>query len=100
MPSRAYRLYRIFLRRAEICRQGPKEHFDTCRSFLHDGRIKVPKIHSWPLPYYTHRQINVYRLFFADLAVTSQPILIKFYKDYFRVTRRQPIIFYRKVLYS
>ena len=43
-----------FLRQAEICRQGPKEQFDTCRSFLHDGRIKVPKIHPWPLPYYMY----------------------------------------------
>ena len=33
-----------FLRQAEICQEGPKEHFDTCRSFLHDGRIKVPKM--------------------------------------------------------
>ena len=43
-----------FLRQAEICRQGPKEQFDTCRSFLHDGRIRVPKIHPWPLPYYMY----------------------------------------------
>ena len=42
----------ISLRQAEICRQGPKEHFDICRSFLHDGRIKVFKIHPWSLPNY------------------------------------------------
>ena len=31
---------------------GKKEHFDTCRSFLHNGRTKVSKIHPWPLPYH------------------------------------------------
>ena len=40
-----------FLRQADISRQGPKEHFDTCRNFLHDGWNKVPEINPWPLPY-------------------------------------------------
>ena len=31
----------IFLRQAKIGQQGSKEHFGTCRSFLHDGRIKI-----------------------------------------------------------
>ena len=39
---------------------------------------------------YTCRQINLYRMFFADFPVNSQPILMKFCKDYFRVTRRLP----------
>ena len=30
-----------FLRQAKIGQQGSKAHFDTCRSFLHDGRIKL-----------------------------------------------------------
>ena len=34
----------IFLRQADVCPERPKEHFDTCPSFLHDGRIKVVKI--------------------------------------------------------
>ena len=37
---------------------------------------------------YTRRQINLYRMFFADFSVNSQPILMKFCKDYFRVMRR------------
>ena len=32
---------------------------------------------------YTRRQINLYRMFFADFSVNSQPILMKFCKDYF-----------------
>ena len=31
----------IFLQQAKIGQQGSKEHFDTCRSFLHDGRTKL-----------------------------------------------------------
>ena len=31
----------IFLRQAKIGQQGSKAHFDTCRSFLHDSRIKL-----------------------------------------------------------
>ena len=31
----------IFLRQAKIGQQGSQEHFDTYRSFLHDGRIKL-----------------------------------------------------------
>ena len=53
----------IFLRLAEICRQGPKEHFDTCRSFLHYGRIKVSKIHPWPLSYYVQPDANTVNVF-------------------------------------
>ena len=34
---------------------------------------------------YTRRQINLYRMFFADFSVNSQPILMKFCKDYLRV---------------
>ena len=41
-----------------------------------------------PLQHYTRRQINLYRMFFADFTVNSQPILMKLCKDYFRVTRR------------
>ena len=33
---------------------------------------------------YTRRQINLYRMFFADFSLNSQPILMKFCKDYFR----------------
>ena len=40
---------------------------------------------------YTRRQINLYRMFFADFSVNSQPILMKFCKDYFRVTRQNII---------
>ena len=43
---------------------------------------------------YTRRQINLYRMFFADFSVNSQPILMKFCKDYFRVTRR---LVYREI---
>ena len=39
---------------------------------------------------YTRRQINLYRMFFADFSVNSQLILMKFCKDYFRVMRRLP----------
>ena len=31
---------------------------------------------------YTRRQINLYRMFLADFSVNSQPILMKFCKDY------------------
>ena len=31
---------------------------------------------------YTSRQINLYRMFFTDFSVNSQPIFIKFCKDY------------------
>ena len=37
-----------------------------------------------PLQHYTRRQINLYRMFFADFTVNSQSIF------YFRVTRRLP----------
>ena len=37
---------------------------------------------------YTRRQINLYRMFFADFSVNSQPILMEFCKDYFRVRRQ------------
>ena len=36
---------------------------------------------------YTRRQINLYRMFFADFLVNSQQILMQFCKEYFRVTR-------------
>ena len=32
---------------------------------------------------YTRRQINLYRMFFADFSVNSQQILMKFCKDFF-----------------
>ena len=35
---------------------------------------------------YARRQINLYRMFFADFTVNSRPI----FKDYFRVTWRLP----------
>ena len=37
---------------------------------------------------YTHRQINLYCMIFVDFSVNSQPILMKFCKDCFRVTWR------------
>ena len=37
-----------------------------------------------PLHSYTRRQINLYRMFFADFSVNSQPISIKFCKDDYR----------------
>ena len=58
------------------------------------------EIFSWSKPinvciicmyyYYNRRQINFYRMFFADFSVNSQPIMMKFCRDYFRVTRRLP----------
>ena len=39
---------------------------------------------------YTRRQINLYRMFFVDISVNSQPILMKFCKEYFLVRRRPP----------
>ena len=39
---------------------------------------------------YTRRQTNLYCMLFADISVNSQPIFMKFCKDYFRVTRRLP----------
>ena len=39
---------------------------------------------------YTRRQINLYRMFFADFSVNSQPIFIKFCMDYVQITRRLP----------
>ena len=39
---------------------------------------------------YTRCRINLHRMFFADFSVNSEPILMKFCKDYFRVTRRLP----------
>ena len=32
---------------------------------------------------YTRRQINLYRMFFADFSVNSHPIWMKFCKEYF-----------------
>ena len=49
---------------------------------------------------YTRRQINFYRMFLADFSVYSQPILMKFCKDCFRVTRRLPLNFHKKILHS
>ena len=46
--------------------------------------------------YYTRRQINLYRMFFADFSVNSQPISMKFWKEYFLVTRRLPWNFHKK----
>ena len=40
------------------------------------------------MKHYTHHQINLYCMFFSDFSVNSQPILIKFGKDYFRITRQ------------
>ena len=37
---------------------------------------------SWINTPYTHRQINLYRMFLADFSVNYQPILMKFCKDY------------------
>ena len=44
---------------------------------------------------YTRRQINLYRMFFADFSVNSQPIFMKFCMDYLRVTRRVPWNFHK-----
>ena len=49
---------------------------------------------------YTRRQIHLYRMFFADFSVNSQPILMKLCKKYFRVTWRLPWNFHQKLLYS
>ena len=49
---------------------------------------------------YTRRQINLYRMFFADFSVNSQLIVMKFCMDYLRVTRRIPWDFHQKILYS
>ena len=49
---------------------------------------------------YTRRQINLYRMFFADFSVNSQPILMKFCKDCFQVMRRVLWNFHQKILYS
>ena len=39
---------------------------------------------------FTRRQINLYRMFFANFSVNSLPIFMKFCKVFFRVTRRLP----------
>ena len=49
---------------------------------------------------YTRRQINLYRMVFADFSVNSQPILMKFCMDYLRVTRRLPWNFQQYILYN
>ena len=53
----------------------------TILAKLHEHWLKID---------YTRRQINLYRMFFADFSVNSQPIFMKFCKDYFRVLRRLP----------
>ena len=50
------------------------------------------------LSQYTRRQINLYRMFFADFSINSQLILMKFCRDYFRVTRRLPRNFHKKII--
>ena len=45
---------------------------------------------------YTHRQITLYRMFFDDFPVNSQPIFMKLCMDYLRVTRDYRVIFIRK----
>ena len=47
---------------------------------------------------YTRSQINLYRMFFVDFSVNSQPISMEFCKDYFRVQRRRPWNFHQKIL--
>ena len=54
---------------------------------LHPREHIVPRILTVD---YTRRQINLYRMFFDDFSVNSQPIFMKFCMDYLRVTRRQP----------
>ena len=61
----------------------------SCRLWRRDWRE--------PSVLYTRRQINLYRMFFADFSVNSQPILMKFCKDYFLVTRRLPWNFHKKI---
>ena len=39
---------------------------------------------------YTRRRINLYRMFYADFSVNSQPIFMKFCMDHLRVTWRLP----------
>ena len=49
------------------------------RALLHSVRCQAfLSIHN-----YTRRQINLYRLFCANFSVNSQPIFMKFCKDYF-----------------
>ena len=48
---------------------------------------------------YTRRQINLYRMFFDDFSVNSQPIFMKFCMNYLRVTRRLPWNFHQKILF-
>ena len=48
---------------------------------------------------YTRRQINLYRMFFADFLVNSQTIFMKFCMVYLRVTRRLPWNFHRKIMF-
>ena len=52
---------------------------------------------TWPC--YSLRHINLYRMFFAYFSVNSKPILMKFCKDYFWVTRWLLWNFQRKILY-
>ena len=67
--------------------------------YVHKGGLKPDSFHfisfvmdvsSSSYIHYTRRQINLYRMFFADFSVNSQPILMKFCKEYFLVTRRLP----------
>ena len=48
---------------------------------------------------YTRRQNNLYRMFFADFSVNSQPIFMKFCKDYFLDTRRILLNVHKKIVY-
>ena len=48
----------------------------------------------------TRHQITLYREFFADFSVNSQPILMEFSKDNFWVTRWLLWKFHQKILFS
>ena len=39
-------------------------------------------------------------MIFADFSVNSQPIVLKFYKNYFRVMRRLTYKYHGKIVYS
>ena len=46
--------------------------------------------------YYTRRQINLYRMFFADLSVNSQPILMKFWRTVLKTYGNYREVFIKK----
>ena len=63
--------------------------------FSDQGRNVKKTLNDWSsdlIPDYTRRQINLYRMFFADFSGNSQPILMTFRKDNFREKKTKNIL--------